>query len=74
MVGVTSSGPLARLDATLVLFESGSRVQDTLVDLRDLDFGAVLRDAFITATATSAKGPAASRCSPMNAVKCRGMV
>jgi 16S rRNA (cytidine1402-2'-O)-methyltransferase len=37
-------GELSRLDATLVLFEAGSRVQDTLRDLADI-FGA--RDAAI---------------------------
>jgi len=35
---------LARIDATLVLFESGNRVQDTLADLSDIMGG---RDAAI---------------------------
>src|ERR1700759_4401255 len=40
----TRLGELARIDATLVMFESGSRVQDTLADLADI-MGA--RDAAI---------------------------
>ena len=35
---------LARIDATLVLFESGNRVQDTLADLADIMGDARSRD------------------------------
>src|SRR5258705_1658463 len=42
--GRTRLTELARIDATLVLFESGNRVQDTLADLSDIMGG---RDAAI---------------------------
>ncbi len=65
---------LARIDATLVLFESGNRVQDALLDLADI-MGA--RDAAICRELTKLHeevrhGPLSDLARPANALETRG--
>ena len=58
----TRLSELARIDATLVMFESGNRVQDTLADLADIMAG---RDAAICReTDETARGHQRARRSP----------